>query len=124
MTAEEQFRLWAARLLPASWELNIVADRSLTGNYAETETIPANRRATIHYNPEHSLSPATACHEVCHVLLSHLERAGQAIADGLPEGERRLAQDMIRHESEETAVMLADAFLRLEAANPVMEVEG
>lgn len=112
MTWEEWFHKWMKRLLEPGWDVRLVADPSLAEGYAEGVTVPGNQRATIRYNPDQTPRNDTACHEVCHLLVSHLALAGQSVADVLEGQAKALAEDRLRHDEEETVELLERAFLR------------
>lgn len=111
-TWEDLFRRWVDRLLESGWDLNFVADRSYVDAYADVETIPANRRATIRYNPEHLPRNSTACHEICHILVSHLVLAVDNVVAALDEPARNIAKPRLIHEEEETVEAMERAFLK------------
>ncbi len=113
VTWEALFRKWAERILDSGWDLNIVADRAIQDVYAKQESIPANRRASIWYNPERPPRNDTACHEICHIAVSHLELGGQVLAEVLTEPAKALAVARLEHETEETVGVLVRAFLKV-----------
>ena len=110
MSWQELFEKWIDRLIPG-WHVNLVADESIDAR-ADCCVLPANRKATIRWRPDLPPSDRTACHEVCHCLAAHMQIAAENIADALPEPAKIIANDRIAHESEETAELLTDAFLK------------
>lgn len=111
---ETRFKIWIERLMPdPGWDIQLVADRSIEGHRrAETFSLPANRTATIRYNPEIAARNDTACHEVLHVVLGGLALAADNAADELSEQAARMCRMMLSEGKENAVEMLTLAFLK------------
>ena len=105
---------WIERLVPdPGWDIQLVADRSIEGHHrADSCSIPANRTATIRYNPEITARNDTACHEVLHVVLGGLTLAADNAADELSEQAARMCRMMLSTGKESAVEMLTLAFLK------------
>ena len=112
------FRDWQRRLGLADWNISLVADRSISGYYADTFSIPDNQISTIRFNPDFPVCLGTVQHELAHVLDSHLRLAADQIVAQLPEGPaREMARHAVNGASERTVVLIMVALREVQVAH-------
>ena len=106
----EQLEKWRRLLvLDPGWEIHYVADPTLRDCRAETFTEPANRIATVRFNPMLPPLERTPPHEILHIVLSSLEVAARQALPLLTDEARQLYENRLGAAVEETTERLFNA---------------
>jgi hypothetical protein len=109
---EALFRTWFGRLIiDPDWQMTALADEHIDAS-ANYSVIRPHRQVVFRFRPQHQASSLIACHEVCHLFLSQMQHAGDAIADQLPAPAQALARKWMEDAMEHAADDLARAFMR------------
>ena len=115
----EELDRWRLLLvLDPGWEIHYVADPTLRDCRAETLTEPANRIATVRFNPMLPPLERTPPHEMLHIVISSLEVAARQALPLLTNEARQLYENRLDAAVEETVERLLNAIHAVQQETP------